>query len=191
MNFLYWLALVLGGGLLGLSLISSSFGAHSDTHLGGTHDVDLSHHDDFDWGKLLSLRNLTYLLFGFGATGVLLRLFWGGDKSILTALAATATGVAAWLSSATIFGYLKSTESGALPTDRMLVGRVGQVTLPLLPGGTGKVQVTRSGQTQELLAKPMDESEMNPQSWGTVVIVEMRDGIAFVAPYSEANSSEG
>ena len=190
MNFFYWLALVLGGGLLGLSLLSSSFGAHSDTHLGGMDGVDLAHHDDFDWGKLLSLRNLTYLMFGFGATGVLLRLIWGGEKSLLTALAATATGAAAWLASATLFGYLKSSESGERLSDRVLVGRVGQITLPLLPGGTGKVQVTRSGQTQELLAKPMDESEANPQAWGTVVIVEMRDGIAFVAPYSEANSSE-
>jgi hypothetical protein len=190
MNFFYWLALVLGGGLLGLSLISSSFGAHSDTHLGGTHDVDLTHHDDFDWGKLLSLRNLTYLLFAFGATGVLLRLIWGGEKGLITALAATVTGVTAWFASATLFGYLKSSESGERLSDRALVGRVGQITLPLLPGGTGKVQITRSGQTQELLAKPMDESEANPQGWGTVVIVEMRDGIAFVAPYSEANSSE-
>ena len=190
MTFFYWLALVLGGGLLGLSLVSDHLGAHADTHVGGTHDVDLTHHDDFDWGKLLSLRNLTYLLFAFGATGVLLRLIFGGEKDLVTALAAGTTGVAAWFASATLFGYLKSSESGERPTDRMLVGRVGQVTLPLLTGGTGKVQVTRSGQTQELLAKPMDENETNPQSWGTVVIVEMRDGIAFVAPYSEANSSE-
>jgi hypothetical protein len=189
MTFFYWLALVLGGGLLALSFASDLFGEHG-------HDIELSHsvdlaHDDFDWGKLLSLRNLTYFLFAFGATGVLLRLLLGGSHPLITALGATATGAAAWSASAALFSYLRGSESGQLGTDRALIGRVGQVTLPLLPGSTGKVQITRSGQTQELLARPMDEHDTDPQRWGTVVIVEMRDGIAFVAPYSEETSSEG
>jgi hypothetical protein len=148
-------------------------------------------HDDFDWGKLLSLRNLTYLLFAFGAVGVLLQLVWGGEHDLLTALGAAVAGTTAWLLSAAVFGYLRQSESGERATDRTLIGRVGQVTLPLLPGSTGKVLVTRAGQTQELLAKPMDEADTDPQSWNSVVIVELRDGIAFVAPYSEEPSSEG
>jgi len=188
MTFFYWLALVLGGGLLALSFASDLFGEHGHIEVG--HGVDLPH-DDFDWGKLLSLRNLTYFLFAFGATGVLLRLLLGSDHPIITAVGAGATGLAAWGASAALFSYLRGSESGALTTDRMLVGRVGQVTLPLLPGSTGKVQITRSGQTQELLAKPLDEHDTDPQQWATVVIVEMRDGIAFVAPYSEEDSSEG
>jgi hypothetical protein len=52
------------------------------------------------------------------------------------------------------------------------------------------VLITRSGQTQELLAKPMDDNDENLQNWNSVVIVEMRDGIAFVAPYSEEPSPE-
>jgi hypothetical protein len=189
MNFFYWLALVLGGGLLGLSLISSSFGAHSDTHLGGTHDVDLSHHDDFDWGKLLSLRNLTYLLLA-SARPACCCACSGAEKKHTDGFGCDGGRSGCVVVERNDLRLSEEHGIGALPTDRMLVGRVGQVTLPLLPGGTGKVEVTRSEQTQELLAKPMDESEANPQSWGTVVIVEMRDGIAFVAPYSEANSSE-
>ena len=41
------------------------------------------------------------------------------------------------------------------------------------------------------MAKPMDEADTDPQNWDSVVIVEMRDGIAYVAPYSEEPSSEG
>lgn len=190
MTFFYWLALVLGGGLFALSLAGEFFGAHGHFHSAGHLDGDLdAHADDFDWGKLFSLRNLTYFLFAFGAAGVLLNLAWGGDRAVLTALAATLTGVAGWLISGLLFGYLRSSESGERPGDSTLIGRVGQVTLPILPGRTGKVLITRSGQTHELVAKAMDAEEPAPDSWSSVVIVEVRDGIALVAPYSEEPQS--
>lgn len=188
MTFFYWLALVLGGGLFAISLAGELFGTHGPFH--SVSDLDAgAHPDDFQWGKLFSLRNLTYFLFAFGAAGVLLRLTWDGDRVLLTAAAATATGVAAWLLSATLFGYLRSSESGERQSDRTLVGRVGQVTLPILQGRTGKVLITRSGQTHELVAKAMDAEEPAQDSWSSVVIVEVRDGIVLVAPYSEEPQS--
>ncbi len=191
MTFFYWLSLVVGGGLFLLSLAGDAVSGHGHFHVGagdvGTGGLE---HDDFDWGKLFSLRYLTYAMFGFGAVGVTLGLVWGGERDLTTAVAASLTGITAWLGTATLFGYLRQSESGELATDRSLIGLVGQITLPLLVGSTGKVLVTRGGQTQELLAKPMDESDANVQSWNSVVIVEMRDGIAFVAPYSEEPSSE-
>jgi hypothetical protein len=180
MEFLYWLALVFGGGLFALSLFGEWFGAHGHADPTGGH-VDI-HHGDFHWSKLFSLRNLTYFLFAFGATGVLASTVAG---DLVSAVAATGTGVVAWVLSSTLFGYLKKSESGERPTDRTLVGKVGQVTLPMVSGGTGKVMVTRSGQTQELLAKPMASEEGPVETWHSVVIVEVRDGIAYVAPYSE------
>jgi hypothetical protein len=191
MTFFYWLSLVVGGGLFLLSIAGEVFGAHGHFHLGHA-DVgtDGLQHDDFDWGKLLSIRYLTYALFGFGAVGVTMSLVWGGTRDVTTAVAAALTGVTAWLGSAAVFGYLRKSESGDLPGDQALIGRVGQVTLPLLPGTTGKVMVTRGAQTQELLARPMEANETDPRGWNSVVIVEMRDGIAFVAPYSEEASSE-
>ena len=180
MGFLYALALVLGGGLLALSLMGDWFGAHGHADPTGGH-ADI-HHGDFQWSKLFSVRNLTYFMFAFGATGMLASAVAG---DLVSAVVATATGVGAWLLSSTLFGYLKKTESGERPTDRTLVGKVGQITLPLQPGGTGKVLVTRSGQTHELLAKPMSNETGPAESWNSVVIVEVRDGIAYVAPYSE------
>jgi membrane protein implicated in regulation of membrane protease activity len=191
MTFFYWLSLVVGGGLFLLSLVGDAFGAHGHSHIGdGDVGTEGLHHDDFDWGRLFSIRNLTYALFGFGAVGVGMSLLWSGQKDVTTAVAAILTGVTAWLGSAAVFGYLRQSESGERLTDQSLIGRVGQITLPLLHGSTGKVLITRSGQTQELLAKPMDENDVDTQKWDSVVIVEMRDGIAFVAPYSEESSSE-
>jgi hypothetical protein len=182
MTFLYWLALVLGGGMFMLSLFGGMFGAHGDAH----HDLDVhAHSHDMEWGKLFSMRSLTYLLFAFGATGVLLSLAWRGDQDLIKAIVAVATGATAWVGSTALFGWLRRSESGDRLTDRSLIGKVGQVTLPLLRGSTGKVLITRSGQTMELLARPMDEKDAQPETWNSVVIVEVRDGIAFVTPYSE------
>jgi hypothetical protein len=184
MSFFYWLSLALGGGAFLLSLLGSFFDAHGhfahDTHI---------HSDDFDWGRIFSIRNLTYLLFGFGATGVLLSLIWRGERDLLVAVLAGLTGASAWMISALLFGYLRQSESGERPTDRTLIGRVGYVTLPLRRGGTGKVQVTRGGQTQELLARPMNDDDANAEQWESVVVVEMRDGIALVTPYTEETQS--
>jgi membrane protein implicated in regulation of membrane protease activity len=190
MTFFYWLALVLGGGLFLLSLAGELVGAHGHFHSPSHVDVGGgAHHDDFDWGKLFSLRNVTYFLFAFGAAGVLLNLTWDGEREVLTALAATLTGVLAWVFSSFLFGYLRTSESGERQTDSTLIGRVGQVTLPILPGRTGKVMITRSGQIQELVAKAMDAEEPAQDSWSSVVIVDVRDGIALVAPYSEEPQS--
>src|SRR5262245_9855291 len=180
MSFFYWLSLVLGGGAFLLSLLGGMFGAHDPV----THDFHV-HTEDFDWGRIFSIRNLTYLLFGFGATGVLLSWIWRGERDLLVAVLAAFTGASAWMFSALLFGYLRQSESGERPTDRTLIGRVGHITLPLQRGGTGKVQITRGGQTQELLARPMDDDDANAEQWKSVVVVEMRDGIALVTPYTE------
>lgn len=191
MNFLYWFSLVLGGGMFALSLFGDLFGDHSlDSDSPGDLGTDGHvHAGDADWGKLFSLRNLTYFLFAFGAAGVLLSLVWHGDRDLLTAIGAGLTGTLAWTMSAVAFGYLRRTESGQMPGDSTLVGRVGQMTLPLHPGSTGKVMITRAGQTQEFLARPLADDEPGSEKWDTVVIVELRDGVAFVAPYNEREES--
>ncbi|MEO5588540.1 MAG: hypothetical protein ABIS03_03050 [Gemmatimonadaceae bacterium] len=175
MTFLFWLALVIGGGLLLLSLI----GDH-----GSDVDHDISHDAGHggDWGKIFSLRYATYFLFAFGATGTLLQLLWKGKGTPIVFIIAALTGAIAWGLSAVAFNYLKRTDTGDLQGDRWLIGRTGTVTLPLRTDSTGKIQVRHAGQIQELLARPHDESEEHPEQWDSVMIVEIRDGIALVAP---------
>ena len=180
MSFLFWLALVVGGGFLLLSFLTDT-----------TDQVDVEHHSlDGDWGHLLSLRNTTYFLFGFGAAGVLLQFLWGGRQPILTTVIAVITGAVAWGLSSAAFGYLKRTDVGLMHGDKWLIGRTGLVTIPLRSDSTGKITVTRAGQTQELLAMPLNAEDTDPESWRTVMVVEVRDGIALVTPSPESADPE-
>ena len=176
---LYWFALVVGAGLLLMSLFSDFFGdVHGD--LGG--DTDLGGaHADTEGFRIVSLRNATYFLFAFGAAGVLLG--WATDAPVLTAVLATVLGVAGGGISAAAFGWLRKTESGYLADDRGWVGRVGEVVLPLSNDGTGKIMVNRSGRDHELLARPFEIGSESPEQWRSVLIVELENGVALVSPY--------
>jgi hypothetical protein len=179
MGFLFWLALVIGGGLFLLSLAGDLFGVEG-------HDSHAFHADsDTDWGRIFSLRNATYFLFAFGAVGVLLGFVWRGERELLAFVLAAATGAAAWALSHLAFGYVRRSDSGQMLGDQLLVGRVGTVSLPIVKGGTGKIVVARAGQTQELLAKPLTDDDADSESWASVIVVEVRDGVALVTPFSE------
>jgi hypothetical protein len=179
MSYLFWLALAIGGGLLLVSLFSDA----TET------DVEHEAHGG-DWGQILSLRTATYFMFAFGATGVLLQNLWSGRQSFLTAIIALVTGLVASLLSSAAFTYLRRTDVGQMHGDKWLIGRTGEVTLPLRSGSTGKISVTRAGQTQELLAMPLNSEASDPESWREVMVVEMRDGIAMVAPSPESTDEE-
>jgi hypothetical protein len=179
MTLLFWLALVLGGGLALLSVAGDIFGDDASGAGDASGDID---HDGF---HILSLRSVTYFLFAFGAVGVLLDWVWGGRLTLVTLAAALATGVGAGLFSAYVFRWLRRTESGAMPADTTLVGLPAEVVLPLRPG-SGKVVVRRGGREYELMARPFDEAA-GAESWTDVVVVEIVDGTALVSPYSPAD----
>lgn len=80
MSFLFWLALVVGGGLFLLSLFGAVLGVHD--HGAEAFHSDVHAHGDTEWGRIFSLRNATYFLFAFGAVGVLLDFAWGGGKNV-------------------------------------------------------------------------------------------------------------
>jgi hypothetical protein len=81
MTTLFWLALVLGGGLALLSLLGDflgfDHGGDVSGDVGGDVGGDLAGgHLDHDAAHILSLRSATYFLFAFGAVGVLLDWAW-------------------------------------------------------------------------------------------------------------------
>jgi hypothetical protein len=170
MTLLFWLALVLGGGLAVLSLLGDFF----------EHDGDFDH----DGLHILSLRSATYFLFAFGAVGVLLDWAWGGRLTGLALIAALVTGAGAGLFSAYVFRWVRRTGSGAMPDDRSLVGLAGQVVLPLRPG-SGKIVVRRGGREYELMARPFQDAAA-AEEWTDVVVVDVVDGTALVSPYAPA-----
>ncbi len=179
MSFIFWLSLVVGGGLLAISLIGDTSGEGDGS----------ANSSDSDWGKIFSLRYATYFLFAFGATGVLLQYVQDGRGTLLTFILAAITGVIAWVVSALAFSYLKRTDSGQWRGDRWIIGRTGEVTIPIREGTTGKIVITHGGQTQELLALPHSETASEPELWQSVMVVEVRDGIALVTPAPEITES--
>jgi hypothetical protein len=181
MSALYWFAFVVGAGMFLFSLFSDLTGhGDVDSHA----DVDAGHidgHHGADGFKILSLRNATYFLFGFGVSGVVMTWLTGGRWGILTALLSLTLGVLGGALSSLAFGYLRRSDSGDLPGDSSWVGTVGRVSIPLVADGTGKIVVTRASREHELLARPFDETA-NPERWTSVIVLEMRQGVALVAP---------
>jgi len=164
------------------------FSVFADTHghgdAGGDADAG-DHSHAMDGYQILSLRNATYFLFAFGVTGVALNWMWGGTRSLFTALLALGTGVLGASISTFAFGWLRKSESGEMPGDRAWLGATAEVLLPLSASGTGKIFMSRSGRSQEMLARPFDSDAANPERWSHVVVLEIRDGIALVAPNEE------
>lgn len=183
MTALYWFAMVVGVGMYLFSVFADTTGAHGDVD--GHVDTGGDHHHGLDTYKLLSLRNATYFLFAFGVTGVALTWMWGGARGLLTAMLAFAVGALGAGISTVVFGWLRKSESGEMPGDRAWLGATAQVLLPLSTGGTGKILVSRGGRAQELLARPFDDDAGSPETWSSVLVLEIRDGIALVAPNSE------
>src|SRR5690606_2549883 len=161
MSALYWFALVVGAGLLLLSLAGDLFGDHGDTAIGDGHD----HSGDAEGMKILSMRNATYFLFGFGGAGVLLGWLWERSQPVMTALSALAVGLLSGGISAAVFGYLKRSGSGEMEHDSSWAGAVGRVLLPLSRDGTGKIVVARAGREHTLLARPFEPDARDPESW--------------------------
>ncbi len=172
---LFLFALVLGGGLLAVSVLSD----HGDHHLG----AETGFAEAF---KVLSLRGLIYFLFTFGGVGTALTLAWGGGL-IPTLLIAAVAGLAVSGVTSLVFRYLRTTDSGERESDQSFIGLAAQITVPIGAGGLGKVVVLRGGRRHELLARPFGRqaNAVVPEQWTSVVIVEMKDGAALVAPVEE------
>lgn len=207
----YLFALVVGGGLLLLSAFSDFFG-DADVDAGDV-DLDASGFDldtdgldldtdglDLDTDgldadaltgpaggahglKILSLRSLTYLLFGIGATGTILT--WLGTNPVVTALAAGVAGVLTMTLVLSTFRYLARTESGGLEGEQGFVGLPAEITVPINAQGHGRVMVRRRDRTFELAARPFEARDGSPQEWRSVVVVDMEGGVALVAPLEQ------
>jgi hypothetical protein len=186
MSTLYWFAMVVGVGMYLFSVFADVSG---DADVGVDGDLDVGGHGHahgVDGYQILSLRNATYFLFAFGVTGVALRWLWGGGRGLLTAGLAISVGLLGAMMSSLVFGWLRKSESGNMPGDQTWIGAAADVVLPLVPDGTGKVYASRGGRTQELLARPFDAGAEHPERWTSVLILDIKDGIALVAPHDQS-----
>ena len=181
----YIFSLVVGGGLLALTLFGDFFDSDVDADAGidldGDADVAV---DGSEVAKLLSLRALVYTLFGFGGAGVVLNLIWGGAQPVLTAAIAAGMGLGCGALVSAVFGYLRRTEAGEIQAEASLVGLRGEVVMTIAAGETGEVRI-RSGERQyRMRARSDDPAEADGilVAGRPVMVVEVKDGVAYVAP---------
>ena len=182
----YVFCAVLGGGFLLLSLAGGEGG---DVELDLDADLDVAGDAAGDgsgggaWSRIFSFRSLIYAVFGFGLTGSILS--WLGVPFLLTLVAAVVAGMFSSALVSTVFGYLRSTESGDVPGDSSLEGADGRVVLSLDGGTPGAVVVTRGDREIRLRALPHPTGEGDPAEWERIMVVEMADGMAMVVPFKE------
>jgi hypothetical protein len=161
----------------------------------GHADLDAGHADVAHGGdvhatqiasKIFSVRTIIYSLFGFGAVGTLLTYVFTTASPVTTAAFAVAGGVLSGTLINTAFGWVRHSESGELAGESTFSGHSGRVTLPIVGSG-GKVVVEHLGKEVELRALPHPSAltEGDPSRWRAVVVVEMKHGVALVAPVSK------
>lgn len=176
MSAIYWFALIVGGGLLAATLLDDPFDLLGD---GGVGD------GAGEPSRLLSLRLLTNFLFAFGAAGLLAGLI-PGLGPIAVPLTALTVGVLAGLAVSAMFGYVQRTATGEREGEESFVGCIGRVVLPVTTSQPGRVMVTRGSREFELRARLFQGESFEGEIGRSVVVVEMTDGTALVAPLEDA-----
>lgn len=180
---LYLFSAVLGGGLVLFSLLSGGDdGAGDEIEVDGVDSPEVHGHlgGDLLLG-LFRFRNLTFLLAGFGITGILGT--WLGAGSVATALLAVVVGVSAMLLVHGVFTWLRRTDSAIdVLSDHDLEGTFARVVVPVSSASRGRVSCIASGQQLYLTAR-LESGNVHPLEVGTpVVILRMQGGVAEVAP---------
>jgi membrane protein implicated in regulation of membrane protease activity len=171
MWLVYAAALVLGGGILFVQILS---GTHHDAAI--DHDVGGDHHPHQGPG-LLSIRSLSYGTFAFGFVGGTLHVLGLARPAVALALG-LACGAAAALIVGLTFRRLSDESVSGQASFHEAAGSRGRLLVACGRGGAGKVRVSLKGQTVDMLATTDEESI----AAGTdVVITEMRDAVAHVA----------
>ncbi|MFQ3676590.1 MAG: NfeD family protein [Fimbriimonadaceae bacterium] len=201
MLFVYILSLVIGGGLIALSLLGSFGGHGADADVGAGDGIDggvsgdggtdgIDHAGDHGdggfhehlWLPFFSIRFWTYFAFVFGASGLLLSLFRASAEP-LTLILSMGAAVGMGLLVAYLMRWIRSNEAdGSARLDDVL-GRVGRVTVPIREGQTGRIRVNVKGDEIDYLALAdqsgtFDEGE-------EVIVVGVEGNQARVVPKSE------
>jgi membrane protein implicated in regulation of membrane protease activity len=178
--FLFGALFTLASLVLGNVHVGQIHLGHGDHGGQGTHAAHV--HAGHDPLPLVNASSVLAALTWFGAAGYLLiRLGdWAVPAIVLGALLAGALG---WYLVARFLGLVLAGEREMDPADYRLAGTVGQITVPIPPGGTGEVVFSKVGARRSEAARALNGAAIRR---GTeVVITSYADGFATVQPWSE------
>jgi hypothetical protein len=187
---LYLVCLLLGGLLIALSIFG---GGDADVDVDVDVDADLDVEADVDAegggegvtaaARFLSMRNLVFFMAFFGLTGTLLTLL--GANHLPTLLTSLGLGALAAGAVHRLMGYLRASQSGALPGVSALAGAEARVVVGLAGQRSGKVDVVAGDRTYQFVARLHEGAGVDHVEVGdTVLVVRVQDGIALVAEKS-------
>lgn len=190
--YLYVFSLVLGGVLLGASMLLGGGDGHGEGHGGGdghgdhgTEGASIADGHDAPGGfesfmvAFLSMRFWTFFLAFFGLTGVVLDGLGLVSSSIVAAVLSVAMGLGIGFGALWVMRRVRADESNSAATVADYVGKTGRVMVGFGPGQTGKVRVDVRGSTMDLLATPIDGATFELKE--EVIVVEMEGTRAKVA----------
>jgi membrane protein implicated in regulation of membrane protease activity len=187
--YLYLFALVLGGVLLGASMLLG--GGHGDAHAdadgdaGGHEGMASADGHDAPGGfesfmvAFLSMRFWTFFLAFFGLTGVVLDGFGLVSSTIVAAILSVGMGLFTGGGAVWLMRRVRADDSNSAVTSKDYVGKTGRVLVAFGPGQTGKVRMDVRGSTIDLLAVPIDEATFTLKE--EVIVIEMEGTRAKVA----------
>jgi hypothetical protein len=170
-------------GLVGFFLLAASsfFGGDHDGFLDGI--LDILHVDHVDHGgesagpSIFSMFAMSFFMMGFGGAGWMMQNnAFGPYPSVGVAVAA---GAALWGLAFAGMTFMYGQQSNSMVTTQNLIGQVCTVTIPINPGGTGKIQCSTHVGTTELLAIS-GENEREVIASGTAVRIMAFGGDRYV-----------
>jgi membrane protein implicated in regulation of membrane protease activity len=182
---LYWGALILGGGLLLVSVLGGLGHHHADTDAGTVphHDAgsdsDSAHaaHDAAAMSTWFSLRFAVFFLAMYGATGVILTYLSGASTWMVFSLALV-IGLAVGQGAHQTFRFVRRTSGDSTPRTLDYVNRLGRVTIAVIPPEQGEVALEVRGTERFVPAVAAERTGFDVGD--EVVVVDYRDGVAHV-----------
>jgi membrane protein implicated in regulation of membrane protease activity len=152
---IYVISLVIGGGLLLLSLLSGGEGEALEGLEEGGEGL----------GSVLPVTSLffwTFFFAFFGLTGALMSLLAPEVGALLIAGLSVGVGMGVALVAARVLRGLRRVQVDSSVQLGDVVGRLGRVVVPVGPKQPGKVRVELKGRTVDLLAYGEDEQPLEP-----------------------------
>ncbi|NND04344.1 MAG: hypothetical protein HKN91_16330 [Acidimicrobiia bacterium] len=200
MIWIYIAAAIFGGGFVLPALLGSlDFNTDADFDFDANADFDLDVDADVDFeadvqggaleaatgvsewvSSLLTFRTLIFFMAFFGAVGIVLSLFDYSEP--VPFISALGLGTIAGATNARLMSYLKRSETSSHLTQRDISGSTARVVLPVGQERRGRVEVDMGGQPQFMVALPYRPNAAEMAQGAQVVVVEVRDGTAYVAP---------
>ena len=172
MQVLYLGALILGGIVLGASIV-----------FGGDHEGPGEHHVGHPGGEtvgsaesllitFLTARFWTFFLAFFGLTGLVLGGLSLVESPILTAVLAVVMGFGAGTLATQAIRRLSRKELSSAVQETDYVGRTGSVLVAIAKDAPGKVRLQIKGNTVDMVAMTEDGERFEPKEEVLVISVE-------------------